>query len=354
MKTICVITCYRDPDYGRAWVLRSALKLLPEYNVIVIKNSHKGLLRYPEVLAKLLFTRLRRNPDMYLLTFRGYELLPFFLLLTIGKKRLYDEMINLIEWHVYEHHKWREDGLAHHFWRALYGSWLRRCDIILTDTDSHAASAAKLMGMPRNAFFTVPIGAVEEVMTPSAKPPKRSAGFTVLYNGNMLPNHGIQYVLDAALLLKSRPDIRFVFLGSAKAADAVEAARRRGAHVKFQSWIPFKELPKAIEASSLTLSGPFGGTVQSGMVVNGKTYQHLAMRSPTIVGANSVKHGLVDGKNALIVPQANARALADKIAWAADHPKKLQAIGAAGRRLYDERYSYPKLAKILESMLRSL
>ena len=78
---IAVITCYFDPDYVRSRTIRSAVRSYPGAQLLVVKNSHKGLLRYPEVVWKLIQLRRRQNPDVYILTFRGQELLPFVLLI---------------------------------------------------------------------------------------------------------------------------------------------------------------------------------------------------------------------------------------------------------------------------------
>ena len=70
MKKILVVTCYFDPDYVRARSLRAALGKLPNVQVVVVKNSTKGLLRYPQVIWRLLLAQRREKPDAYLLTFR--------------------------------------------------------------------------------------------------------------------------------------------------------------------------------------------------------------------------------------------------------------------------------------------
>src|SRR5882757_5918361 len=90
---IAVITCYHDPDYVRARTLRAALKTMPDVKVTVIKNTHKGLLRYPEVLWKLRQTLKKQKVDVCLLTFRGQEILPFVLALAGKRPVWFDELI---------------------------------------------------------------------------------------------------------------------------------------------------------------------------------------------------------------------------------------------------------------------
>ena len=102
---LAIITCYKHPDYVRAKTLRAAARSLDNVEVIVVKNTQRGVLRYPEVLWRVLWVRLRLRPDVYLVTFRGYEIFPFVRTLSIGKTMWYDEFINPIEWAMMEHKK---------------------------------------------------------------------------------------------------------------------------------------------------------------------------------------------------------------------------------------------------------
>ena len=57
------------------------------------------------MLLKLVYVRFAKKPDVYILAFRGYEILPFVRLITLGKTFIFDEFINLIEWVIFEHKK---------------------------------------------------------------------------------------------------------------------------------------------------------------------------------------------------------------------------------------------------------
>lgn len=353
MKKVCVVTCYKDPDYVRARSLRAALREDPDNRVIIVKNSQRGVLRYPEIMVKLLAARFRYRPDVYVLTFRGYELLPFFNLLTIGKKRVFDEFINLVEWAVYEHKKIKAGTLPARMLYKLYRGWLKRSNVILADTQAHADYSAKLMKIPIAKFRSVPVSTDEEVFKPQKDVAKQD-GFQVFYYGNMLPLHGLQYVIEAATSLRDQ-DVHFLLVGGGeKVVAEIEKAKEQGAHITHKKWVPFEQLPVVAGQSALCLGGPFGGTLQSRMVTTGKTYQFLAVGAPTLVGATEEKVALVDGKSCLMVPQADAQALADKILWAKNHQKQLQKIGAEGRKVYETYYSNKVVADIMRDVIHSL
>ena len=356
MKTrkVCIVTCYKDPDYVRARTLRAALKSDANNEVIVIKNSRKDALRYGEVLWELLLARLRYNPDAYILTFRGYEFLPFFILLTIGKKRVLDELVNLVEWVVYEHKKLAVRSVGERVLYAFYRSMLKCCDLIIADTDAHAKYSAELMKLPENKFVAIPVSTDEAVFRPRpdvAKVPN----FRVFYYGSMLPLHGLEYVMDAAVQLHDRPDIEFYFVGGGDATRVrIDQAKAKGAHIRYDSWVEFDKLPVVAAESSLCVGGPFGGTLQADMVITGKTYQFIAMGLPTLVGRTKVSTPFIDLQNCLMVGQADATALAQKVVWAYENQDKLAAIGQAGYDTYQGHYSVKAISALTKSFMDDL
>lgn len=349
MKKIVSITCYKD--YVRTHTIEAALRSQPDVEVVTIKNKRSGLLRYPEVLWATLRVRATQKPDAYLVNFRGYELLPFVLLIAGRKPVLFDEFINLTEWVVDEHKKIRKNGLAARLLNTVYGWLLRRCRVILMDTPAHAAYAAERSAVPLERYVSLPVGADNALFYPRKSKP--SGQFTVLYYGSMLPVHGVNTVLEAAKLLQDTPEISFYFIGGKQGiVDQIVAAASAGLAVRHTQWVPYDELPNLVATAGVNLGGPFGNTPQSQHVVTGKTYQHLAVGAPTIIGKNASTADFTDKKHALVVPQANARALADAIHWAYAHPRQLAAIGAAGRKLYEQKFDEPAIAAQLQLALQ--
>jgi glycosyltransferase involved in cell wall biosynthesis len=349
--SIAVITCYKQPNYVRAKTLRAALGQIDGVSVIVVKNRTTGLLRYAQVLWQVIVTRLTLHPDAYVLTFRGYEMLLPIRLLTIGKPLIYDEFINPIEWAVYEHKKLSSrNPLARLLW-AFYRLLLNSVTVILADTDSHAELSATMMNIKRKKFLTVPVGTDEQTFTSNQPAISNGNGFTVFYYGNMLPLHGLSYVIDAAVILKDEPIIFVLVGGSEETAKDMAEAADLGANIEYHAWVDFDKLPALMSSASLCLAGPFGGTYQSQYVITGKAFQYLAMSRPILVGQNKESGVFHDKQDALIVAQADSEALADAIHWGYDNRLKLDAIGQAGRKLFEEKFTNKRLSKILEKEL---
>lgn len=351
MRRIAVVTCYRHPDYVRAIALRNAVEDLGHVPV-VIKNRSRGVRRYAEVAGDL--WRLRGDrPDAYIVTFRAFEILPVVLALAGRRPVVYDEFINPVEWFVEEHHRLRPGSLPARALRGAFRAMMQRCAVVLADTGSHADHAAELMDLPRERWAVVPVGTDEATFRPAPRAP--GTPFRVLYYGSMLPLHGLDVLLDAAVLVGDDDTIAFEVVGGTDDDRArVEAAIARGARVDYRPWVPYEELPELFARCALAIGGPLGGTVQSRYVITGKTYQFLASGVPTVVGANLESHAFTDRGDALVVPQRDPAALAAACRWAQANPRQLDEIGRRGRELYEQRWSRPQIARALGAALADI
>ena len=344
---LTIITCYKHPDYVRAKTLRAAASSLDNVEVIVVKNIQRGVLRYPEVLWRVLWVRLRLRPDVYLVTFRGYEIFPFVRVLSVGKTMWYDEFINPIEWAMLEHKKlpdWR-------VFRLVYRWLVNLTQKVLADTESHADFSAQITGVDRSKILVVPVASDDNS---SLKPVAISDEFRVFFYGTMLPLHGFSTILEAAIRLASYP-ITFHFVGGGEAVKrAIDQSKKAGATIRYDPWLDYDELMEQAASASLCLGGPFGATVQSQFVIGGKVYQFMQMGKPVVVGKNKESHIFTDKKDALIVDPANPQQLADTIIWAYDHQAKLADIGKAAQQLYEAKLSVAVVANRLRPLFATV
>ncbi|CAN5672402.1 hypothetical protein BH23PAT1_BH23PAT1_1220 [soil metagenome] len=355
-RKIVVVTCYKKPDYIRGVVLRSALSRLPDMDVLIIKNKTTGIFRYTEVIIKLVKLRVIQNPDVYIITFRGYEILPIVRLICMGKRIIYDEFISPIEWIAYEHKKVKIEGLPHKILTWFYSKFAGGVDVIFADTDSHARFSAQLLGLSIKKYVVVPVGTDEKVFKriQHIKGNPRAKKFKVFYYGSMLPLHGLEYVCEAAVeLAKHDKNIEFHLIGGGKEADdLIQQAVGAGASIVHEQWVDFKELPKYVEKSDVCLGGPFGATVQSQMVITGKTYQFLASGKATIIGRITQKTHFVDKENCLLVEQGSPEGLIESLRWAKQHRNELRVIGNNGRKLFDKQFSVERISTLLSEVLQ--
>ena len=91
---VCYISCYKDTEYIRARTTISALSNIEKIDSLICKNKHTGIIRYLEVIVKLLLLRLKHHPDLYILGFRGHELYFPVRVLTLGRPLWFDAMMS--------------------------------------------------------------------------------------------------------------------------------------------------------------------------------------------------------------------------------------------------------------------
>jgi len=361
MKTrIAVVTCYHDPDYVRARTLRAAVASVPGVETIIIKNKRKNALRYFEVLRQMIRVKHREKPAAFLITFRGQEILPFALLIAGRTPVWFDEFIVPSAYARLENHrmtlKKRFIRSAFRISEPIYRFCLRRCQVIFSDTPSHAELGAKMSQVNLSKYVPIPVGADETIFKPKENSKKVEPFQVFYYTTGMQALHGIPYVLDAAERLAGDRRIKFLLVGGKRPMEqAVNEAVQRGARIEYKRWVPFDELPKIMRESGISLGGPFGGTVQAGHVVTGKTYQSLACAVPTIIGENDDTDALFTHQvNAIIVPQKSPEALVEALVWAVEHPNELHHIGEKGRQLYERSFSNEALTKIIAPLVERL
>lgn len=358
---IAVITCYFDPDYVRSRTLRAALKTFPNVDVVVCKNKHKGMLRYPEMLWKIWRMKQHEKPDVFLLTFRGFEILPYVLLLAGKKPVWFDELVVPLAYAKNEKHKKtlaiRIKYLLINIGGPFYERWLRHCQLIIADTVTHAAVSAQTSHVAIEKYLPLPVGTDESLFKPGiVRTRPGGEPFQLFYYGNMLPLHGVPIILKAAELLADDPSISFLIVGNKKDIVAqVEASVAKGAHIEHRPWVKFDELPQLMRDCDLFLAGPYGGTEQARSVVTGKAYQALACGVPTLIGTSpSTDEYFTDKINTIEVTQADPEAMVQAIRWAQSHPKELADIGTNGRKLYEAEFSTPRLADRLRPYVDAL
>lgn len=358
-KNVCIVTCYHNPDYIRAVTLRRSLEKLENVELSVVKNSHRGLLRYPQVLWKLFKLKWSEKPDLIILTFRGQEILLPVLAIAGRTPVWFDEFIVPGAYARLEKHKKSPAMRLKHFLarvsEPLYNMWLKRCSLIIADTKAHAELSSQMAKIDLRNYVALPVSTDEKMFKP-LKPRKKATPFQVFYySTGMQPLHGIDVVLDAALLLKDKP-VQFLLVGGKQPMeDAVTRVKEQGANIVYKSWIPFSEMPKTMLSSGLNIGGPFGGTPQAKHVITGKTYQSLATGVATLIGASeTTEEFFIDKKNAIVVPQKDPKALAEAIEWALNNPVELEKIGENGRKLYEKAFSIDTVSSQLKPYVEAL
>lgn len=209
---------------------------------------------------------------------------------------------------------------------------VRSADLLLTDTESHAAYFTSRLGADPRKIAVVPVGAEPRLFP---RTPLPGGDVRALFYGKLSPLHGLETALRAARM-PDMPPLRLIGDGQLRSWLDSELARDRPANLEYEHWVPYEQLGAELSAASICL-GIFGTSEKAMRVVPNKVYQAMAVGRPIVTadtpGAREV---LSDGENALLVPAGNPPALAGAIRRLSQDPELRARLGENAHRRFTE------------------
>ena len=291
--------------------------------VIVGYNGYFDLL-----LAKLL-TKIRRKPLLFTPLFPLYE--------TLIEDRSYMKTRSLKSKII---HKIDEVGC-------------RLADLIVIETDEYIKYYNEEFGVPKEKFFQIPLGADEKTFYPRSSKKDPSKRTRVLFYGTFIPLQGIHYIIKAAKLLESDPDIEFEIIGSGQLSEDIKdlAKRLQIRNTAFIEWVEYDTLPLHIQDADICL-GIFGDTPKAQRGIPIKVYEEMAMKKPVITGDTPAARDVFShGEHVLLSPMADAKRPSEMILQLKNDVKLREKIAQEGYELYHRIFSEKHIAARLEIAL---
>lgn len=139
---------------------------------------------------------------------------------------------------------------------------------------------------------------------------------------------GNSFLIDAAArVVRERPAARFILVGEGPLLPALEA---QAAALGLGDRLMFSGFRRDVAATLSAFDLSVFPSLWEGTPLTG--FEALAAGKPIVAtDADGLLDILTADRDALIVPRADAAALADKIVWAIDHPEARARLGAAAR-----------------------
>ena len=213
-------------------------------------------------------------------------------------------------------------------------------NLLILDTAPYVAWFHNTYNIKEDRFRLVPTGADDRYFHPVERD-KEDGRFRVLYYGTFIPNHGVRYIVEAAKLLCSEPEIQFKLIGEgptkAEALNLVEEYQLT--NVTFEGWVRKHELPHRVGKADVCL-GAFGTTPQSMMTVQNKIYEGLAMGKPVITGDSpALRRSLSHKKHLYLCKRANPGSLAEAIRVLYRSPELRKRLREQGHAAFEQAFT---------------
>lgn len=233
---------------------------------------------------------------------------------------------------------------------------VRRSDAV-TAISSYTADRLRRTVPGANPVI-IPFGAAVE--PPGDLPTSRAhpdEPFEILFVGRLVERKGVHLLLDAVAALPPGRPLRLRVVGDGPERGALEArAKRLGIadRVEFEGFVSDKELAECFALCDAfvlpAVVDAKGDTEGLGVVL----LEAMSYGKP-VVGSDigGIVDIVRDGRNGLLVPPGDSRALADAITSLMDDPERARQLGSRGREDVAAGFSWPVIVDRLVGIYRS-
>jgi colanic acid biosynthesis glycosyl transferase WcaI len=260
---------------------------------------------------------------------------------------------------VVRHGGWVERVISR-WTRALYGRSDRIC---VLGEDMGRLVERKAPGV-RPKIRVIPNWADLDAVRPSPESGREfrskhglDGKFVLQYAGNMGRTHGLETLLEAAALLRSRTDIVFLFIGSGSKREwlRTEAQRRNLEGVRVLESLPRSEQLAFLNGCDMAMISFVPG--MAGVSVPSRLYNVLAAGKPVLgVADEDSELGRVlaaETVGVLVAPDRPDE-LAQTIRDLADHPERVAALAANARAVAEREYPLARIVALYRNVLEEL
>ena len=333
MRVIAFGTYQRD--YPRNALVRSCLRRagveVSERHISVWDDRRDawsaglGTLGRLAIAEAQLAVRRVKPADAVLVGYPGHLDVPSARIAARGRPIVFDPLVSLFDTLVDDRRRFAARSLTGRALLEVDRMAFRNADLVVADTDAHAAFYEDRFGLAPERLCVCRVGADERLFQPRPQPP---AAFQALFVGKLIPLHGVETILAAARLAT---DVPFRIVGSGQLDRKLDGA---AANVEHIPWVEYKRLPSELHRAGCAL-GVFGTSAKAQRVIPNKAYQALACGVPLVTGDTpAARELLTSGHDALLVPPGDAALLAEAVRLLANDEGVAARIGATGRETF--------------------
>lgn len=181
--------------------------------------------------------------------------------------------------------------------------------------------------------------------------------FVIQYSGNIGRTHGLESLIESALLLRDNQDIHFLFIGSgAKKPWLEKTVKERGLlNVNVLPLQPRDELCQSLNSCDVAVISFVPG--MAGVSVPSRMYNVLAAGKPIIAVADEESElALVVREEEIgwVVSPNQPDRIREAILQAKNQPETLQRMGQKAREIAEKKYSKPAVMEAYRDLMQQV
>lgn len=340
-----------DPNFSRNRTYIRGLRSIG-VEIIECRDNSPFLRKFIRLWQK--HKKIKNNYDALIVGYPGHLVVP---LAKILSKRIViaDFLGSLYDAEIHSHFAnwWQRIKL-----RTIDYLAVRFADIILLESFAQKKYFESFFGNSEK-YKVVYTGVYEDVFFRRENEkysPFHNDIFNVFFRGKLTPECGIDYILNAAKILKNNEKIKFTIIGRGYLLKHTkDIIAENGLHnvTLISDFVPDEVLREKILQASLYL-GQFEDNHRLKRTIPHKTFEALAMGIPFLTeDAPAVRELIVEGHTGFLVPLSSAQAIADKIDNLFQDDSLLREVSNNSRALFKKELSSDKLAEKIESIICS-
>jgi glycosyltransferase involved in cell wall biosynthesis len=215
---------------------------------------------------------------------------------------------------------------------------------VFADTPYQKKLLIKEFGVNRKKIRVLPLGADNRGYEYSPYKNIHKKRINVVYYGLYSPIHGVEYIIEAANLLKNDRNILFHLVGS---GPAYRENYKRAKSLKLRNVRFYPDVREGNHLKYLQNADVFLGFLQEHpsveRVVGNKVYQGMALGRPVLTADAPVTRSMfLHKQNVYLCKPADSQALASALIELKNKPKLRARIARNSYRLYLDKYT-PKV-----------
>lgn len=219
-----------------------------------------------------------------------------------GARICWDMFISLYDTVVEDRQMLPKTGWLAHLLHWAESLSVRAADLVLMDTQEHAAYVAELYKAPPGKVQAAWVGAETNLFAKTPLP-ARQGPVRVLFYGQFIPLHGLDTLVTAIAQIQAQaapPELHFTIIGSGQESARIDRliAEQGLRNVERIAWVDYAELPDRIAEADICL-GIFAEDGKAQRVIPNKVFQILAVGRPLITSDSPAMRELVQPGKAI-------------------------------------------------------